>query len=129
MELQVSACDLADVYKVTTLALPGTFAVWKRDTLLADVSGIKRHRLNDAGLLEKIAELPLDWRPSNVSLANESLLASDALHVLSVSLSSFPASSLQWETDRALDLKTLLIAPNGDLLAPAGDNGVDRFAR
>ena len=129
MELQVSACDLADVYKVTALALPGTFAVWNRDILLADISGIKRHRLNDAGLLEKITELPLDWTPSNVSLANESLLASDALHVLSVPLSSFPASSLQWETDRALDLKTLVTAPNGDLLAPAGDNGVDRLAR
>ena len=129
MELQVSACDLADVYKVTALAFPGTFAVWNRDILLADISGIKRHRLNDTGLLEKIAELPRDWRPSNVSLVNESLLASDALHVLSVSLSSFPASSLQWETDRALDLKTLVTAPNGDHPAPAGDNGVDRLAR
>ena len=129
MELQVSACDLADVYKVSTLALPGTFAVWNRDILFADVSGIKRHRLNDAGLLQKISELPLDWTPSNVSLANESLLASDALHVLSVPLASFPASLLEWETDRALNLQTILTAPNGDLLAPAGYNGVDRFAR
>ena len=129
MELQVSACDLADVFKVTALALPGTFAVWNRDILFADVSGIKRHRLNDAGLLEKIAELPLDWTPSNVSLANENLLASDALHVLSVPLASFPVSSLEWETDRALNLQTIVAAPNGDLFAPAGDNGVDRFAR
>jgi hypothetical protein len=28
-----------------------------------------------------------------------------------------------------LNLQTVLTAPNGDLLAPAGDNGVDRFAR
>ena len=129
MELQVSTCDLADVYKVTALALPGTFVVWNKDIFLADVSGIKRHRLNDAGLLEKISDLPLEWTPSNVSLANECLLAGDALHVLSVPLASFPASPLEWETDRALNLQTVLTAPNGDLLAPAGDNGVDRFAR
>ena len=129
MELQVSACDLADVYKITALALPGAFAVWNRDILLADVSGIKRHRLNDSGLLEKIAELPLDWTPSNVSISNDSLLAGDALHVLSVPLASFPASLLEWETDRVLNLQTVLTAPNGDLLAPAGENGVDRFAR
>lgn len=129
MELQVSACDLADVYKVAAIALPGTFAVWNRDILLAEATGIKRHRLNDAGLLQKIAELPLDWAPSNVSLANERLLASDALHVFSVPLASFPDALIEWETDRALNLQTIVTAPNGDLLAPAGDNGVDRFAR
>lgn len=128
-ELQVSVCDLSDVYKVTTLAPPGTFAVGNRDILFADVSGIKRHRLNDAGLLQKISELPLDWTPSNVSLANENLLASDARHVLSVPLASFPASPLEWETNRTFNLQNIITAPNGDLLAPAGDNGVDRFAR
>ncbi len=129
MELQVSACDLADVYKVTALALPGTFAVWNKDIFLADVSGMKRHRLNDAGLLEKTADLPLDWIPSQLSLTNETLLASDTVHVLSVPLTSFPASSLQWETDRTLNLQTIVTSPDGDLLAPAGENGVDRFAR
>ena len=128
-ELQVSACDLADVYKVAAIARPSAFAVWNRNLLLADVSSIKRHRLNDSGLLEKISDLLLDWTPSNVGLANESLLASNALHVLSVPLASFPGSPLEWETDRALNLQTIVTAPNGDLLAPAGDNGVDRFAR
>lgn len=128
-ELQVSACDLADVYKIAAIARPSAFAAWNRDILFADVSGIKRHRLNDAGLVQKIAELPLDWTPSNVFLSNESLLASDALHVLSVPLVSFPSSLLEWETDRPLNLNTIVSATNGDLFAPAGDNGVDRFAR
>jgi hypothetical protein len=129
MELQVSACDLADVYKVTALALPGTFAVWNRDILFADVSGIKRHRLNDAGLLEKIAELLLDWTPSQLALTNESLLGGNETHVLAIPLVAFPSSLIEWETDRALDLQSLVTTPNRDLLAPAGENGVDRFAR
>ena len=127
MELQVSACDLADVYKVTALALPGTFAVWNRDILFADISGIKRHRLNDVGLLEKIAELPLDWTPSQLALTNESLLGGNETHVLAIPLVAFPSSPIEWETDQALDLQSVVTTPNGDLLAPAGEYGVDRL--
>ena len=127
MELQVSACDLSDVYKITSIALPGSFSAQNRDIFLADSTGITRHRLNNAGSLEKIAALPLDWTPSAISLsAGSSLLAADAQHVVSVS--SFPDSPIEWETNQALHLDSIIIAPNGDILAPAGENGVDRFA-
>lgn len=129
MELQVSACDLADVYKVSSLARPSAFATRNRDIFLADAAGIKRHRLNDSGLLQKISELPLDWTASTVCLLNDSLLASNMLHVLSVPVTGFPSASLQWETNRALNLDTIVAAPNDYLLAPAGEFGVDRFTR
>ena len=129
MELQVSSCDLEDVYNVTTIALPGAFAVWNRDIFLADSSGIKRHSLNDNGVFEKIADLPLDWTPSAITtLPGGSILAGDIQHVVSVPVASFPAYPIQWETDRGLSLGSIVTAPNGDILSPAGENGVDRFA-
>ena len=129
MELQVSACDLTDVYKVTTIAGPGVFAVLNRDILSSDSFVIKRHRLSDAGLLEKISELTLDWKPSSVSVATGlNLLAGDSTHVVSVLLSSFPSSPVEWETDRALNLNSIIRTSGGEILSPAGVNGVDRFA-
>jgi len=130
MELQVSTCDLEDVYNVTTIALPGAFAVWNRDIFLSDSSGIKRYRLNDTGVFEKITDLPLDWTPSAITtLPGGSMLAGDIQHVVSVPIASFPAYPIQWETDRALNLSSIITAPSGDILTPAGENGVDRFAR
>jgi hypothetical protein len=129
MELQVSACDLSDVYKITTLARPGAFTILNRDIFIAGPSAIKRHRLSDAGTFQTAAELPLDWSPSQLSLSNETLLGSDNSHALAVPLAAFPASPIEWETDRPLDLQSIAMPSNGDLLAPAGENGVDRFAR
>jgi hypothetical protein len=129
MELQVSACDLSDVYKITTLSRPGAFTILNRDIFIAGPSVIKRHRLSDAGAFQTAAELPLDWSPSQLSLSNETLLASDNSHTLAVPLNAFPASPIEWETNRPLDLQSIAMPSNGDLLAPAGENGVDRFAR
>jgi hypothetical protein len=127
MELQASACDLSDVYKITTLALPGAFAVLNRDIFIAGPSAIKRHSLSDAGIFQTTAELPLDWSPSQISLTNETLLGGNDNHVLAVPLAAFPSSPIEWETDLALDLQSVVTTPNGDLLAPAGEYGVDRF--
>lgn len=129
MELQVSACDLSDVYKITTLARPGAFTILNRDIFIAGPSAIKRHRLSDVGTFQTTAELPLDWSPSQLILTNETLLGSDNSHALAVPLAAFPANAIEWETDRALDLQTVAMPSNGDLLAPAGENGVDRFER
>jgi hypothetical protein len=127
MELQASACDLSDVYKITTLALPGAFAVLNRDIFIAGPSAIKRHSLSDAGIFQTTAELPLDWSPSQISLTNGTLLGGNDNHVLAVPLAAFPSSPIEWETDQALDLQSVVTTPNGDLLAPAGEYGVDRF--
>jgi hypothetical protein len=129
MELQVSACDLSDVYKITTLARPGAFTILNRDIFIAGPSAIKRHRLSDAGTFQTTAELPLDWSPSQLILTNETLLGSDNSHALAVPLAAFPADAIEWETDRALDLQSVAMPSNGELLAPAGENGVDRFER
>jgi hypothetical protein len=129
MELQVSACDLADVYKITALARPGAFAILNRDIFIAGPSAIKRHRLSDAGTFQTAVELPLDWSPSQLTLTNNTLLGCDNSHVVAVPIASFPANPIEWESDRALNLQSVVMPSNGDLLAPAGDNGVDRFAR
>jgi hypothetical protein len=128
MELQVSACDLTDVYEVTSITRPEAFAILNREIFIGTSSSIERHRLGDAGLLQKIDEAPLDWAPSSISISNgTNLLGGDASHVLSIPLSTFPASPVEWETDRYLDLDSIVSIPNGDILAPAGENGVDRF--
>jgi hypothetical protein len=56
-------------------------------------------------------------------------LGSDNSHALAVPLAAFPANAIEWETDRALDLQSVAMPSNGALLAPAGENGVDRFER
>jgi hypothetical protein len=125
----VSACDLTDVYKVTTIARPGVFVVLNRDIFISDSFVLKRYRLSDAGLLEKTSELTLDWKPSSISVASSlNLLAGDSTHVVSVLLSSFPSSPVEWETDRPLNLDSIVRTSSGEILAPAGVNGVDRFA-
>jgi len=129
IELQVSACDLADVYKITALSRPVAFAILNRDIFIAGPSAIKRHRLSDAGTFQTAAELPLDWSPSQLTLTNNTLLGCDNSHVVAVPMASFPANPIEWESDRALNLQSVVMPSNGDLLAPAGENGVDRFAR
>ena len=129
MELQASACDLSDVYKITTLTRPGALTILNRDIFIAGPSAIKRHSLSDSGLFQTTAELPLDWSPSRLTLTNNTLLGGDNSHVVAVPLAAFPANPIEWETDRALDLQSVVTTSTGDLLAPAGENGVDRFAR
>jgi hypothetical protein len=128
--LQVSACDGFDAFEITSLKVSQSSALaaggWR--LFLAADHGVERFRLSEEG--EFVAEngIQLGWQPAALSWLDGVLIGRDQRSLFAAGATA--AEAIQWPFPApGLGFANVSLADDGDLLAPLGDYGVERFQR
>lgn len=132
-QIQVSACDAARLSLIGARKLPaGSAAITPsgRDLFSAEANGLFRYSLTDSGALASLGRLSLDWMPSSLCTANTMpalLLGTDGNHLLSWSYADLAGNVFEWRTDRPVNPSDVSVLPDGSVLSPADEYGVDEY--
>ena len=132
-QIQVSACDTAGISLIGTRNLAtntGCITASGRNLFSSEGNDLVRYSLADSGLLADAGRVTLDWVPTSMKIAtipSAPLLGADGMHLFSWSYAVSGARSLEWATDRPVNLGTAAVLPDGSVLSPAGEYGVDAY--
>jgi uncharacterized secreted protein with C-terminal beta-propeller domain len=135
-QLQVSACDGITLSQVASqsLAQNGAVVARGRDAFAVQGNSVCRYSLADSGILAAAGSIAMDWSPSSLRALPSNgtpqstlLLGSDWSHLLTSIWKSSGGDSLEWPTDRPVDVTKAVTLPDGSVLSPADTYGVDSF--
>jgi len=129
-QVQVSACDGLDVFLVAGTELPGTGVLAADGRSLFSVTAkgtsVVRHRLTDSRTLALQDSLDLGWTPENLRVISGGLLGSKWGRLFRAPWSDTGTGEvLDWQTDRTVNLSSVVPRPDGSVFSPSGAYGVD----
>lgn len=127
--LAVGACDMREVFLVTSLANAGTVdpAIEGRGVFVFDSGNLQGFRLEDNGRFRSLGSVSLGFSPDALRVAGGHLCASTHNRLAATPVASFPGAPREWISGPGVDLKNTLRLPDGSFASPSGDYGVEIF--
>lgn len=129
--ITVSACDGYDAYEISALeeSADAVAVAAGRRLFVAKSGSIARYRLNRDGTWSTQPRVSVGWRPSNLRIVRDVLVASDWSRVFAID-SGAATGGKSWSFPTwGLDAQRISVAQDGDLLVPFGEYGADRLDR
>lgn len=129
--ITVSACDGYDAFEISGLeeSADAVTAAAGRQLFLAKSGSIARYRLNSDGTWGTQPRVSVGWRPSQLRVVNEVLIASDWRRVFAIDANAATGGKSWSFPTWGLDAQRISVAKDGDLLVPFGEYGAERLER
>lgn len=127
--LVVGACDMREVFIVSSLANAGTVdpAIDGRGVFVFDSGKLHGFRLEDSSRFRPLGSVPLGFSPDALSVNEGDLCASTYNRFAATPARYFPGTPREWFSGSGVDLKNTHRLPGGSFASPSGDYGVEIF--